>query len=194
MGYIRYNSEISVPENLAIHKKTFEKLEKINRKFGIKGCYQNHAGTNIGGPVWDLYWLLNGCDPEYIGVQYDIRHAVVEGGTAWPLGMELLAPWIKTTAIKDFYWNKEDARWRIKNVPLNQGMVDFDAYLKKVVNLGISGPVTVHYEYDLGGAESGSRNPSMSLEDISDFMRTDLAWLSKKFSEYGIPGSSGQGS
>ncbi len=186
MGYMSYDQAKSVPENLTMHKKTFEKLEKINRKYGIVGCYQNHSGVRVGGPVWDLHWLLDGLDPEYIGVQYDIRHAVAEGGLAWPLGMKLLAPWIRTTAIKDFIWKEVDGKWKIYNVPLGEGMIDYDAYLEEYSDLGISGPVTIHYEYELGGAEKGSRNPTMSLEEISEFMSTDLEWLKNKFSEYKI--------
>ena len=186
MGYLSYDPAKSVTDNLKTHKKTFDKLEKINRKFGIQGCYQNHSGTKVGGPVWDIYWLMKGCDPDYISVQYDIRHAVAEGGVSWPLGMKLLSPWIKTTAIKDFYWKKDNGKWKITNVPLSEGMVDFDAYLKEYISLGISGPVTIHYEYDLGGAQSGSKNPTMSLEEIMDFMKNDLNWLKNKFNEHGI--------
>jgi len=186
MGYLSYDPGKSIMNNLSIHKRTFDKFEKINRKFGIQGCYQNHSGTKVGGPVWDLYWLVNGCDPEFISVQYDIRHAVAEGGVSWPLGMKLLAPWIKTSAIKDFYWKNENGKWKITNVPLGQGMVDFDIYLKQYLALGISGPVTIHYEYNLGGAQSGSKNPTMSLQEIMGFMKNDLNWLKKKFNEQGI--------
>lgn len=186
MGYMSYDPVKSVPDNLAAHKKKFEHLEKINRKYGIRGCYQNHSGARVGGPVWDIHWLLKDFDPEYIGVQYDILHAVVEGAGSWPLGMRLLSPWIKTTAIKDFYWNKQDGEWKRTYVPLGEGMIDYDAYLEEYINLGISGPVTIHYEYDLGGAEKGSRNPTMSLKDISEFMISDLKWLKNKFSEHNI--------
>lgn len=186
MGYLKYDSSKSIMENLTTHKKAIDKLEKINRKFGIQACYQNHSGTRIGGPVWDLYWLMDGCDPDYISVQYDICHAVSEGGLSWPLAMDLLSPWIKTTAIKDFYWNKENGEWRIKIVSLSKGMVNFDAYLQKYTSLEISCPVTIHCEYDLGGAESGSKNPTMSIKEISNYMKNDLNWLENKFSEYGI--------
>ena len=188
MGYLEYDPKLSVTKNLDIHKRTFEKLEKINRKLNITGCYQNHSGTRVGGPVWDLYSLLKDCNPSYIGAQYDIRHAVAEGGVSWPLGMQLLSPWIKTTAIKDFYWKEENGIWKITNVPLGEGMVDFDAYIGEYKKLGISGPVTVHYEYDLGGAQSGIKNPTMSLEKISEYMRTDLNWLKMKFKEHGMVG------
>lgn len=189
MGYLKYDNAKSVIENHDVHKKTLEQMERINRKFGILGCYQNHQGTGFGGPVWDIYWAINGCDPKYMGVQYDIRHAVVEGARSWPVGMKLIAPWIKTIVFKDFYWNQKAGKWDILNVPLGQGMIDFDAYLKEYTSLGISCPVTIHYEYELGGAQSGSRTTTMSLDEIKNFMKNDLALLKNKFNDHGILGS-----
>ena len=186
MGYLIYDPTKTVPENLDLHKKTIEKLEKINRKFNIHGEYQNHSGTRVGGPVWDVYWILKDCDPAYIGVQYDIRHATCEGGNSWPIGMKLLAPWIKTTDIKDFIWKKENGKWQVANVPLGEGQVDFDVYLKEYTRLGISGPVSMHFEYDLGGAESGKANPDMSLDKISSYLKNDLKWLKAKFEQHKI--------
>jgi len=185
LASLRYDPGKSIQENLDLHKKTIKKIEKINRKFGIHGCYQNHAGTRVGSPLWDLYRLVKDCDPTYFGVQYDIRHAVCEGGTSWPLAMKLLSPWIKTTDIKDFFWENKDGHWKTTNVPLGNGMVDFDKYLGEYVALGISGPVSIHYEYDLGGAESGKRNPAMNLDEILDYLKSDLNWLKRKFKEHG---------
>jgi hypothetical protein len=65
-------------------------------------------------------------------------------------------------------------------------MIDFDAYLKDYISLGISGPVTIHFEYELGGAESGSRNITMSLDKIKNFMKNDLAMLKMKFNDHGL--------
>ena len=59
-------------------------LASLNREIGIRGGYQNHVGTRVGGSVWDLGVLLEGIGPDGLGVQYDIRHAVAEGGQSWP--------------------------------------------------------------------------------------------------------------
>lgn len=187
MGYLSYDSKKNMPENLDAHKRTFEKMAKLNRAYGVTGNYQNHAGSNVGGPVWDLYTLLKDCDPKYIGVQYDIRHATVEGAMAWPVGIKLLAPWIRTTDIKDFYWakNNED-KWIIKNVPLGKGMVDFGKYLEIYKALKIKGPISIHYEYDLGGAEHGKKITTMSQTKIEDFMKQDLYFLKDKLNKYGL--------
>ncbi len=186
MGYLVYDQTKSIGENLDNQRKTFEKFEKINRRYGIHGAYQNHSGTRIGGPVWDLYFLVKDLDPDYIGIQYDICHAVCEGGVSWPLGMKLLAPWIKMTDIKDFVWEKAGNNWKPVYLPLGKGMVNFNQYFQEYLRLKLSGPVSIHFEYDLGGAQLGKPNPSMSLNDISSLMKTDNTWLRNKLKEFGI--------
>jgi len=185
MGYFNFDPKKSIPQNLDEHKKTFEKLENLNRKYGVHGDYQNHSGTRVGGPVWDLYHLLKDCDPEFIGVQYDVRHATVEGGVSWPLGMKLLAPWIRTTDIKDFVWVKDDAgKWQIKNVPLGEGMVDFKTYFELYKSFNIEAPVSIHYEYDLGGAEHGRKDTTMSLDEIKMWLKKDITFLKNQFAKF----------
>jgi len=187
MGYLNYDSKKSVPENLDELRKTFEKLENLNRKFGVCGNYQNHSGTRVGGPVWDLYYLLKDRDPEYIGVQYDIRHAIVEGGASWPVGMKLLAPWIGTTDIKDFIWEKDDqGKWKIKNVPLGEGMVDFEKYFNMYKSFSIQAPVSIHYEYDLGGAQHGDLQPTMDREEIYFWLKKDITFLKNQFVKFNL--------
>jgi len=187
MGYIKYDNNKSVLANLDDYKLTFEKLEKMNREFGVTGNYQNHSGADIGATVWDLHHLLKDRDPAYIGVQYDIRHATAEGGFSWPLGLKLLGPWIRTTDIKDFIWyENEKSEWKIKNVPLGEGMVDFKKYFELYKKLDIAAPVSIHYEYDLGGAEHGDRNPTMSLDEINTWLEKDITFLKIEFKKYGI--------
>lgn len=186
MGYFRYDRKKPIMANLDSHKRAFDKLEKLNRKFGVQGCYQNHAGTGVGGPVWDLYWLLKDFDPEYIGVQYDIRHATVEGAKSWPLGLDLLSPWIKTSAIKDHIWKTLNGKAVLEYAPLGHGTVDFDAYIEESIKHKIIGPTTIHYEYDLGGAEHGKKNPTMGLDEISNYLKNDLMWLKDRFKKHDI--------
>ncbi len=188
MGYLNYDNKLSIPENLERHKYTFEKFEKVNREYGVIANYQNHSGTRVGGPVWDLYELLKDRDPDFIGVQYDIRHATIEGGISWPLGMKLLAPWIQTTDIKDFIWSKnEEGNWKVKNVPLGQGMTDFQKYFEFYKSFNIEAPVSIHYEYDLGGAEHGKRKDiSMPREEIYSWLKKDIVFLKEQFAKYNL--------
>jgi L-ribulose-5-phosphate 3-epimerase len=147
MGNFQYDPNLPIMEALQKHKATIKELESLNRSLGIHGCIQNHAGVRVGGPIWDLYELLKDADPKWVGVQYDIRHATAEGGQSWPLALKLVAPWIKCTDLKDFKWEQSPGKGVIENVPIGEGIVNFDAYFKLVRELNISGPTSVHLEY-----------------------------------------------
>jgi hypothetical protein len=53
-------------------------------------------------------------------------------------------------------------------------MVDFKRYLGMLKTARFSGPVQMHYEYDLGGADRGMATISMPPERIYSAMRKDL--------------------
>lgn len=176
MGRLTYDHSQSINQNLDMHKRTIERLENLNRKHQIHGCIQNHSGpyNMVGAPVWDLYYLLKDFDPEFIGVQYDIMHATVEGGYSWPLGLKLISPWIQTIDIKDFVWEKTPSgKWSAKIVPFGEGMVDFAKFLNEVERLNIQAAYSIHYEFNLGGAENGSQNPAMKQEIILQKIERD---------------------
>ena len=149
MGYYNYDKEVGVVKSLETIRDKMSRLAIMNEKYGLHGAYQNHAGTRFGAPLWDLWHVIHDQNPKWIGCQYDIRHAVVEGAQSWPLGMELLKDHIKCMAIKDFIWSQQDGRWRIKNVPVGEGMVDFGEYFKLVKAYQITGPISLHIEYPL---------------------------------------------
>lgn len=174
LGYVNFNEQ-PIPERLAELNQQMKRLADYNRKLGIAGMYQNHAGTRVGGEIWEIWHLLAGLDPDVMGCQYDIRHAVVEGGTSWRNSLNLIRPKINSIVLKDFIWKKTGNNWKIVNVPLGEGMVDFDAYFKLLKAYRINVPVSMHFEYDLGGAEHGDREvPSTKRTAVFKAMKRDI--------------------
>jgi L-ribulose-5-phosphate 3-epimerase len=179
MGWLDYDPSISVQKNLILYNARLKKLAELNNKYGIQAAYQNHTGESVGGPVWDIDRMLEGIDPELIGMRYDIRHATVEGGRSWPLGMKLLAGRINSFDIKDFIWKEVEGKWQTMNVPLGDGMVDFSRYFKLIEELNIKADFTLHIEYPVGGAEKGATILSDSPEKVITAMKHDLESLKK---------------
>jgi L-ribulose-5-phosphate 3-epimerase len=147
LGWISYDDTLGIKGTIRKYRDDLKKLEEMNRRYRIQGAYQNHAGTMVGGAVWDLYDLMEGLDPQFMGCQYDVRHAVVEGGTSWPNGLKLIAPWVRCTDIKDFKWVETNGKWNPVSVPLGEGIVDFDEYFRIVKSEKITGPMSLHFEY-----------------------------------------------
>lgn len=180
MGWLAYDFSKTIQQNLDSYKPQLEKLARLNEKLGIHGGYQNHSGLHVGAPVWDLYELMKDVDPKYLGVQYDIRHATTEAGYSWMLGMKRVEPWIRTICIKDFVWGKtEKGDWKHQNVMLGEGMVNYDVFLKEYKSLNVEAPISMHFEYDLGGAEAGKKTTTMDPEKIYGMMKKDLGWFRK---------------
>ncbi|RKR13319.1 sugar phosphate isomerase/epimerase [Maribacter vaceletii] len=173
-NWFAYKKEISMEDSLAFYTEEIQKLGELNKKFGIIGCYQNHAGLKIGGSFWEVKKILETVDSNYFGVQYDIRHATVEGGGSWKNGLALLQSYIKTIVLKDFKWAQIKGKWKLVNVPIGEGMVDFDAYFKLLKKYSLKPPVSLHLEYDLGGAEKGKHSITVDKKVVYDAMKKDL--------------------
>ena len=177
--WFKYKKDLSLEESLDFYKKKVQELGEINKEHNIVGCYQNHSGTKVGASVWEVNHILKTANPEFFGVQYDIRHAVAEGGRSWPNGVQLLKDKIKTIVLKDFKWGQVNGKWKIVNVPIGEGMVDFDAYFKLMKKYGLKPPVSLHLEYPLGGAEKGRSEITVDKKVVFDAMKNDLALIQK---------------
>ncbi len=176
-GWLKYPEDRTIKESQTIYGQQAKELELLNKDLGLIGCYQNHAGNHVGAPIWDLPTILEATNNEHMGCQYDIRHAVVEGGSSWELGLRLIRPFIKTIVIKDFKWGMVDGKWKPINTPLGEGMVDFHRYFSLLKKYRINVPISLHLEYELGGAENGSTNISISQKEIFRNMKNDLEYL-----------------
>jgi L-ribulose-5-phosphate 3-epimerase len=174
MNWFKYPDGKSMPEAIQLLQQKVKDLSALNKKLRLTGCYQNHAGNLVGSSLWELWELLKDADQQNMGVQYDIRHAVVEGGLSWQNGLRLIQPQIKTLAIKDFKWEKKNGVWGVEDTPIGEGMVDFKTYFKLLKEYKINVPVSLHFEYSLGGAEHGATNISGGKQVVFDAMKRDL--------------------
>jgi L-ribulose-5-phosphate 3-epimerase len=148
-GWMPYDMKSGIRESLMKFRSELSGIDILNRKYKINCSYQNHSGTMIGAPVWDLDELMRGFSPEFTGIQYDVRHAIVEGANSWIIGLNLVAPFISTLAIKDFTWKIINGKPQAESVPLGEGMVDWDLFFRTLNQLNINCPMTLHVEYPL---------------------------------------------
>ncbi|SOE23086.1 Sugar phosphate isomerase/epimerase [Spirosomataceae bacterium TFI 002] len=180
MAYLKYDFKKSIEANIEIFHAGFQKLAALNAKYGLAASYQNHAGTSLGASVWDVVYSLKGIDKKQVGAQFDIRHAVVEGGESWPVDFAAIKSHINTIVTKDFYWAKNEAgKWKVKNVPLGEGMVDFDAYFKLYKEAGLDVPMTNHTEYPIFNEEQEHLSNKEKMKIILPVIRKDLNVIKK---------------
>jgi sugar phosphate isomerase/epimerase len=166
MKYLNYNLKHSVLDQIAAWKPRLKDLAAINHQFGVGGLYQNHSGSsNFGSVLWDLQLALDGISPTEIGVAYDIRHAMVEGGESWPITFNMIRPQVGAVYVKDFVWRGNS----VQNVPLGKGRVEAK-FFEMLRESDFHGPISLHVEYLDHG------NPALVPKHLAA-LKTDLAQL-----------------
>ncbi|HEX6960371.1 MAG TPA: sugar phosphate isomerase/epimerase family protein [Lacipirellula sp.] len=143
LGFYRYDLKLPIVEQIETFKGRLLQFAKVSRKLSLPGMYQNHAGKDFfGATIWDLYHALRDVPAEDLGCVYDLRHAMVEAGEAWPLLYQVMQPHILAYSVKDFVWGEEKS----KHAPLGDGRVDRKFY-EELANSNYSGPISLHVEY-----------------------------------------------
>ena len=99
------------------------------------------------------------------------------GGHEVQLGLQRIKPFINSIVIKDFKWGIVKGKWKPIHVPLGEGMVDFNRYFSLLKKYKINVPISLHVEYDLGGAEKGKKKITIPKKEVFTNMKKDLTFL-----------------
>ena len=187
-GGFKYSADGALAGQIsAFHQRSAE-LAALNAEYKICAMYHTHSGVDlVGAPVWDIFEILKSLDPAAIGINYDIGHATVEGGFGgWIDSFRISQPYIRGIAVKDFLWKKENSDYQPAWVPLGEGMVRFPAFFSLLSQTSFDGPLQLHFEYPLAGADSGKRQLSGEPSQVFTAMKRDLRRLRQYLKNAGL--------
>jgi sugar phosphate isomerase/epimerase len=170
LGFWKYRLDQPIPPQLKAIAAELRELAALNKELGLQAGFQNHSGRDyVGAPVWDLHAMMKDLDPKQMGVCFDIGHATLEGGYAWPINARLIEPHFSAVFVKDFAWQKTDKGWRAQWCPLGDGMVN-RAFFNDLKKSAFAGPIAQHHEYPLG-------NPAEMLAALQKDLKVLKEWL-----------------
>ncbi|MFN7545764.1 MAG: sugar phosphate isomerase/epimerase family protein [Acidobacteriota bacterium] len=173
LGYWRYSTAadgaVDLDRKLAEVQAALAGFAALSRLYNITAGMHNHSGNYVGAPVWDTWQLIQYLDANFMGFYFDPAHATAEGGAwTWAASLELALRRLKMVAIKDFYWEKREGKWRMRWCPLGQGMVDWPAVLKRLALAKFSGPLTLHVEYESPDELKSNADDFATLKKLVD--------------------------
>ena len=164
----RYDYSRDLAQQIDALKPRIASLVRLNEKYGTTAMYHTHSAYgNIGGGVWDLWLAVKDFDPQFVGLNYDLGHATIRGGTGWIETSHIAHKFVHGLSVKDFRWVKSSsptarptgrrgggpadrasrASWSPEMVPGGDGMVDFKGMLSYFKSAGFAGPVELYQEY-----------------------------------------------
>ncbi len=105
LGTFNYAQDQPIPHQLNPIGTRLRELAALNKDLGLQPGFQNHSGdSRVGTPIWDIWTMIKDLDPQAMGICFDLGHATIEGGLAWPTHFRLAAPHLTAVFVKDFRW------------------------------------------------------------------------------------------
>ena len=172
LGFFEYAKNKPIPDQLNEINAQLRDLTALNKELGIKAGFQNHSGdTRVGAAVWDIWTVIRNLDSRWIGYCFDIGHATIEGGLAWPTHFRLAEPWLTAVFVKDFRWQKNANGWKSVWCPLGEGMISKN-FFQMLKSTKYDGPICQHHEYELGDRASEIAHYKRDLATLREWLAT----------------------
>jgi sugar phosphate isomerase/epimerase len=179
LGYWRYGGFGTIKDQIeTVHSENLKGIYRLSKEYGVTAGIHIHSGDFLTANPAVVQTLLQDYDPEHLCAYIDPGHMAVEGGlSGWKMGIDLLQEHIRMVAVKDFGWLREEdgtgePRWRVRLIPLSEGLVPWREVFKYLQKIGFDGPVSLHSEYH-----------DVSLEDLISQTKEDLQYVKAILSE-----------
>ncbi|MFF1877788.1 sugar phosphate isomerase/epimerase family protein [Leifsonia sp. NPDC058230] len=116
-------------------------------ELGVKALIELHHET-ITPSASAAFRLVDGLDPEHVGVIHDLGNLVIEGQESHRAAFQLLGPYLAHVHVKNVRWVPGEpetdgtVRWHHEWAPMRTGQADVDAYFTALHEVGYDGWVT----------------------------------------------------
>jgi len=159
---------------LAKARRYLDGVQELGKQYGIKGLVEIHMG-NIAPSASLARRLVEGFDPERIGVIHDAGNMVYEGFENYRMGLEVLGEYLGHVHVKNAVWHKSEeapepprsSLWNARWAPLREGVADLGQLFADLRHIGYDGWLSIE--------DFSSPHPNeASLRNQADYLRSLL--------------------
>ena len=152
-GHWKFTGSMEVQMQLALVQRDIAGLAQLGRATKMAMGIHNYLEGDEGAAVTDINRVIRPLDPQWVGYDFDVGYATLEGaetGFQGPLAIAL--PRLKMVTVRDFKLDKpaEGAR-QPKPCPLGEGVVDFPKFFAALAKARFAGPISVQVDHQSDG-------------------------------------------
>ena len=104
LGTDRYDFSQPIMPQLDAIKRKVEGFVNLNERYGTSIMYHTRSGaSSVGSVVWDLVYVFQDFDPQYVGFHWDTGHMSTHGNM-WETLLRVAGPYINCVSWKDKTW------------------------------------------------------------------------------------------
>ncbi len=189
LGYHRYEGFGNIKRQIAETREALRGIERLCHKYDVCGGMHVHSGPYMSAVTPIIGTLIEGFDPQAIGLYADLGHMGVEGSYGgWLQGLDLLSDRLVMLAMKNMgqFWEADaktgEHKWQRKLVPLDRGFTPYKEAFGYLKQIGYNGYGSFHSEYQ-GAATWKDLNHAELIQQTKD----DYAYVKGICAELGIP-------
>ncbi|MFJ3958182.1 sugar phosphate isomerase/epimerase family protein [Arthrobacter sp. NPDC090010] len=155
LGHVAWGGRLPTggdyPELFAQARDDFRWVADRAAEHGVKALVELHH-TTLTSSASAAMRLLDGLDPEHVGVIHDLGNLQVEGFEDHLAAFQLLGPYLAHVHVKNGAWFRDEVQgddplatvgWHHEWTPVNQGMHSVVEYLRTLKGHGYDGWVTL---------------------------------------------------
>jgi len=117
-------------------KKHLNKIQVIAQESGVKALLEIHPASIMPSPSLAAR-LVEGFNPEHIGLIFDAGNMICEGMEQWGMGLELIRNYLSLVHVKNVGWfQDENKNWHTHSTPLDKGIVDWIEVINELNTIG----------------------------------------------------------
>ena len=171
---VAYDSSRPYAAAWADAREQYAQVASIASDLGVKALVElHHAGLVPSASA--AVRLLEGLDPESVGVIHDVGNLVREGHEEHGMGLQILGPYLAHVHVKNAAWypvgTREDGStvWEACWAALRDGMVNLGAYLETLRTHGYDGWISLE---DFSTGAPGPQRAENNLAYLRRLMAT----------------------
>jgi L-ribulose-5-phosphate 3-epimerase len=171
LGQWYHEAGTPTPKLVADIKAQLKDLAALNRQLGVCAVFQNHSPAGrryAGGDLGELVEIVQGFNPDQIGVAFDIGHAILVHGEEWRPYFDRLKSHLRVAYVKDA---KRSARF----VPFGEGEIGRTDFFKLLRSSGCDAPLSLHVEFDWADKANGKTRAAL-VKALQASVRVLKSW------------------
>lgn len=139
-----HDGKTNYRDQFAAMRRGYEHLAGLAKRYGVRACVEQHHET-LAPSVSSCLRLVDGLDPQHIGVILDPGNAVSEGFESYQLAVEMLGDYLAEVHIKNGTPIPAGrsaggfAQWKVQWGGLREGLANLEELGRVLRQCGFSG-------------------------------------------------------
>lgn len=138
-----YKPDVSFAQQLKENREQYAKVEQLSKRYNVKALIETHMGL-LTPTVATAVQVLEGLDPEYVGIMWDPGNQVEEGKERYHYAINAAGPYlaevhVKNRATRPVTLSNGTLTWQCDNVPLAFGEVNWPAVVEELKKANYDG-------------------------------------------------------